>query len=330
MKKAFITGIAGQDGSYLSEYLLSLGYEVHGMIRRNSVAENQQYRLEGLRGNNNIHVHYGDLTDQTSIERLLTEIKPDEIYNLGAQSHVRISFDIPQFTVQTNALGVVNMLEAYKRLCPDAKFYQASSSEMFGLTVEDDRFQRESTKMNPVSPYGCAKVFAYNMVRHYRRAYGLHATNGILFNHESPRRGSNFVTNKVVKTACMIKLGMTDKLELGNVDSYRDWGHSKDYVRAMHKIINHDVADDFVVSTMETHSVRDMCNVVFNYLELKAEDYVVQNPKYMRPEELPYLKGDSTKTRTILGWKPEYTFEGMMHEMVDHWMDVLQGIKSTR
>jgi GDPmannose 4,6-dehydratase len=330
MKKAFVTGIAGQDGSYLSEHLLSLGYDVHGMVRRNSVAENQQYRLEGLRGNPNLHVHYGDLTDQTAIERLLTEIQPDEIYNLGAQSHVRISFDIPQFTVQTNALGVVNMLEAYKRLCPAAKFYQASSSEMFGLSVEDDKFQRETTVMNPVSPYGCAKVFAYNMVRHYRRAYNLHACNGILFNHESPRRGSNFVTNKVVKTACMIKLGMTDKLELGNMDSYRDWGHSKDYVRAMHLIINHDVPDDFIVSTMETHSVREMCDVVFSYLDLDYKDYVTQNPKYLRPEELPYLKGDSTKTRNTLGWEPEYTFEGMMHEMVDHWMDVLQGIKSTR
>jgi len=330
MKKAFITGISGQDGSYLSEYLLSLGYEVHGMIRRNSVAENQQYRIEGLRSNKNMYVHYGDLLDQTSIERLLTEIMPDEIYNLGAQSHVRISFDIPQFTVQTNALGVVNILEAYKRLCPDAKFYQASSSEMFGLTVENDKFQRETTLMNPVSPYGCAKVFSYNMVRHYRRAYNLHATNGILFNHESPRRGSNFVTNKVVKIACMIKLGKADKLELGNIDSYRDWGHSKDYVRAMHKVINHDIADDFVISTMETHSVREMCDVVFSYLDMNYKDYVVQNPKFIRPEELPYLKGDSTKARNVLGWKPEYSFEIMMHEMVDHWMDELQGIKSNR
>jgi GDPmannose 4,6-dehydratase len=330
MKKAFITGIAGQDGSYLSEYLLSLGYEVHGMVRRNSVAENQQARLENLRDNKNFNVHYGDLLDQTSIERLLTEIQPDEIYNLGAQSHVRISFDIPQFTVQTNALGVVNMLEAYKRLCPKAKFYQASSSEMFGLSVEDDNFQRETTIMNPVSPYGCSKVFSYNMVRHYRRAYGLHATNGILFNHESPRRGSNFVTNKVVKTACMIKLGMTNKLELGNMDSYRDWGHSKDYVRAMYKIINHEIADDFVVSTMETHSVREMCDIVFKYLDMDYKEFVTQNPKFLRPEELPYLKGDSTKARKVLDWKPEYTFEELMHEMCDHWMDVLQGKKSNR
>ena len=329
-KKAFITGINGQDGSYLSEYLLSLGYEVHGMVRRNSTSENQSARLTEAFKNGNIHTHYGDLLDQTSIERLLTEIMPDEIYNIAAQSHVRISFDIPQFTVQTNAVGVINILEAYRRICPDAKFYQASSSEMFGLTIEGDGFQRESTVMNPVSPYGCSKVFGYNAVRHYRRAYGLHAVNGILFNHESPRRGSNFVTNKVVKAACSIKLGLQDKLELGNMDSYRDWGHSKDYVRAMHSIINHDTADDFVVSTMETHSVRDMCDLVFNYLDLDYNDYIVQNPKFMRPEELPYLKGDSTKIRETLGWNHEYTFESMMYEMCDHWMDVLQGIRSVR
>ena len=328
MKKAFITGIAGQDGSYLAEYLLSLGYEVHGMVRRQSTSENQSSRLKPIA--DKIYTYYGDLLDQTSIEKLLTEIMPDEIYNIGAQSHVRVSFDIPQFTVQTNSVGVVNMLEAYKRICPNAKFYQASSSEMFGLTVEDDGFQRETSVMNPVSPYGCSKVFAYNMVRHYRRAYGLYAVNGILFNHESPRRGSNFVTNKVVKAACSIKLGLQDKLELGNMDSYRDWGHSKDYVKAMHAIMNHNTPDDFIVSTMETHSVREMCEVVFSYLGMDYKDYVVQNPIYLRPEELPYLKGDSTKIRKTLGWKPEYSFVGMMHEMCDHWMDVLQNKESYR
>lgn len=327
-KKVFITGIAGQDGSYLAEHLLSLGYEVHGMVRRQSTAENQSSRLRKIR--DNVKTYYGDLLDQTSIERLLTEIKPDEIYNMAAQSHVRVSFDIPQFTIQSNSVGVVNILEAYRRICPEAKFYQASSSEMFGLTVEDDGFQRETTIMNPVSPYGCSKVFAYNMVRHYRRAYGLHAVNGILFNHESPRRGSNFVTNKVVKAACSIKLGLQDKLELGNMDSYRDWGHSKDYVRAMHSIMNHDVADDFVVSTMETHSVREMCEMVFNYLGMDYKDYVTQNPKYLRPEELPYLKGDSTKIRETLGWNTEYSFKELMYEMCDHWMDTLQGIESNR
>ena len=330
MKKAFITGINGQDGSYLSEYLLSLGYEVHGIVRRNSTSENQSARLKTAYKSGQLTTHYGDLSDQGSLERLLEEIQPDEIYNIAAQSHVRVSFDVPQYTVQTNAIGVLNILEAYRRTCPKAKFYQASSSEMFGLTVEDDGFQRETSVMNPVSPYGCSKVFGYNVVRHYRRAHKLHAVNGILFNHESPRRGSNFVTNKVVKAACSIKLGLQDKLELGNMDSYRDWGHSKDYVRAMHAILNHDEADDFVVSTMETHSVREMCELVFKYLDLDYRDYVVQNPKFLRPEELPYLKGDSTKIRETLGWKPEYTFEAMMHEMCDHWMDVLQGKESLR
>jgi GDPmannose 4,6-dehydratase len=323
MKKALITGISGQDGSYLAEYLISLGYEVHGIIRRNSVAENQQYRVDSIR--DKLHIYYGDLLDQTSLEKILTDVQPDEIYNLAAQSHVRVSYDIPQYTVQTNSLGVINMLEAYKRLCPKAKFYQASSSEMFGLSVDENGYQCETTIMNPVSPYGCSKVFGYDIVRHYRRAYGLHACNGILFNHESPRRGSNFVTSKVVKTACMIKLGLTDKLELGNMDSFRDWGHSKDYVKAMHMIINHDVADDFVVSTMQTRSVREMCDVVFKHLGLDYKDYVVQNPIYLRSEELPYLKGDSTKIRTILGWEPTYEFEEMMIEMTNHWMDVLQG-----
>ncbi len=325
-KKAFITGIAGQDGSYLAEYLLKLDYEVYGIVRRNSTPENQSTRLEKIY--NKINVHYGDLSDQGGVERLLDDIQPDEIYNLAAQSHVRISFDIPQFTVQTNAIGVLNLLEAYRRSCPDAKFYQASSSEMFGLTVEDDGFQRETTIMNPVSPYGCSKVFGYNIVRNYRRAYNLHATNGILFNHESPRRGSNFVTNKVAKAAARIKLGLQDTLELGNMDSYRDWGHSKDYVRAMHLMMQQDNPGDWVVSTMETHSVREMCELVFSHLDLNYKDYVVQNPKFMRPEELPYLKGDSTKIRNELGWVPQYTFKELMEEMVDYWLHFYEkGVK---
>ena len=317
-KVAFITGINGQDGSYLAEYLLTLGYEVHGMVRRNSMSENQDSRVAHLEGK--IHTHYGDLLDESSIDRMLVQVKPDEIYNIGAQSHVRISFDMPQFTVKTNALGVLNMLESYRRICPDAKFYQASSSEMFGNSVDEDGFQRESTPMHPVSPYGCSKMFGYSIVKNYRNSYKLFATNGILFNHESPRRGSNFVTNKVVKTAVQIHLGLAKKLELGNLDSFRDWGHSKDYVRAMHMILNHSEADDFVVSTMETHSVRQMTKYVFEKLGMNYEDYVVQNQIFMRPEELQYLKGDSTKARTILGWKPEYTFEGMLDEMVEYWL----------
>ena len=322
MKKALITGIAGQDGSYLAEYLVDLGYEVHGIVRRNSVAEHQQSRIELIR--DKINIYYGDLLDQSSLEHLLDKIQPDEIYNIAAQSHVRISYDIPQFTAQTNAVGVLNVLEAYRRACPNAKFYQASSSEMFGSSVDADGYQRETTPMNPVSPYGCTKVFGYNIVRNYRNAYKLHASNGILFNHESPRRGSNFVTNKVVKTAVQIKLGQLDKLELGNMDSYRDWGHSYDYVRAMHLIVQQENPGDWVVATGETRSVRDMCEYVFSKLGLDYEKYVVQNEKFLRPEELPYLKGDSTKIRTELGWKPSYTFESMMDEMIDFWMENLQ------
>ena len=319
MKKAFITGIGGQDGSYLAEYLLDLGYEVHGIIRRNSTPEHQQSRLDGIRTNPNLHISYGDLLDISGIERLLSQIQPDEIYNLAAQSHVRISYEIPQFTIQANALGVVNVLEAMKNNCPNARFYQASSSEMFGSAVDEDGFQRETTRMNPVSPYGCAKVFGYNIVRNYRNAYNLHLSNGILFNHESSRRGSNFVTNKVVKAAIRISLGLQDKLELGNLDAYRDWGHSKDYIKAMHLILQQPNPGDWVVATGETRSVRDMCKYVFEKLNLNYEDYIVQNQKFLRPEELKYLKGDSTRIRE-LGWKPEYTFESMMDEMIEFWV----------
>ena len=319
MKKAFITGINGQDGSYLTEYLLGLGYEVHGIVRRNSVPEHQQSRIEFVR--KNLHVNYGDLSDVSGLERVLNKIQPDEIYNLAAQSHVRISFDVPQFTTQTNALGALNLLEAYRNACPQAKYYQASSSEMFGTSIDDDGFQRETTPLNPTSPYGCAKVFAYNITRNYRKAYKLHAVNGILFNHESPRRGSNFVTNKVVKGAVLIKKGKTDKLELGNMDSYRDWGHSKDYVKAMHMIINHGIPDDFVVATGQTHSVREMTEYVFTKLGLNYKEFVVQNPIYLRPEELPYLKGDSSKLRSTFNWLPEYTFDTLMDEMIDFWLE---------
>jgi len=316
-KKALITGIAGQDGSYLSELLLEKGYEVHGIIRRSSVAENQDSRLRHLTGK--ITTHYGDLLDYPSLSRIIQEVQPDEIYNLGAMSHVRVSYDMPSFTIQTNALGVLNMLEVYRTTVPHAGFYQASSSEMFGNSVDADGVQRLTTPMNPVSPYGCAKVMGYNLVRHYRHAYQLHACNGILFNHESPRRGTNFVTNKVVKTAVEIKKGLKDKLELGNLDSFRDWGHSKDYVRAMHLILNHHTPEEFIVATGETHSVRDLVETVFNKLDMNYEDYVVQNPKYMRPEELKYLKGDASKSREILGWEPEYTFSSMLDEMIERW-----------
>ena len=322
-RKAFITGINGQDGSYLAELLVEKDYEVYGIVRRNSIAEHQESRIDHLVGNG-VETSYGDLLDVSSLERMLATIKPDEIYNIGAQSHVRISFDIPQFTVQTNALGVLNILEAFKYHCPNSRFYQASSSEMFGRSVDEDGYQRETTKMEPSSPYGCAKVFGYNIVRHYRFAHKLFAVNGILFNHESPRRGSNFVTNKVVKAAVRIKMGLQDKLPLGNLDSYRDWGHSKDYVRAMHMILNHTEPDDFVCATGISRSVGDMCEYVFNQLDLDYKDYVTQDERFMRAEELKYLKGDATKLRMTFGWEPEYTFETLMDEMIEHWLKVLK------
>lgn len=326
-KRAFITGISGQDGSYLSEYLLNNNYEVYGIVRRHSVAENQSYRFEHIE--NKLNIFYGDLLDQFSLNNLLDEIKPDEIYNLAAQSHVRISSDIPNLTTEINSLGVLNILEAFKKNCPNAKFYQASSSEMFGLTVDEDGFQRETTQMNPVSPYGCSKVYAYNITRHYRRAYKLFISNGILFNHESPRRGSNFVSSKIIKGLCSIKLGLQSELFLGNLDSYRDWGHSKDYIKAMHAMLNHYEPDDFVISTMQTHSVRDMCKIACEYLDIDFS-CIKQDKKYLRPEELPYLKGDSSKARRILNWEPEYDFNDLLSEMIDHWMDILQGKKSLR
>ena len=270
-KIAFITGIAGQDGSYLSELLLSLDYKVFGMIRRKSIVEHQADRIEDIGLRDDIELLHGDLTDTSSLEKLINLIQPDQIYNLAAQSHVRISSEIPKFTAEVNALGVLNILEAYKNNCPNAKFYQASSSEMFGNSQDSDKYQREDTIKSPTSPYGVSKVFGYNMVRHYRKAYNLFCSNGILFNHESPRRGSNFVTNKVIKTAVEIKLGLKNKLILGNLDSYRDWGHSKDYVKAMHLILQHKEPDDFVVATGVSRSVRDMCKYVFSKLNLDME-----------------------------------------------------------
>ena len=321
MKTAFITGIAGQDGSYLTEYLIEKGYQVTGIIRRNSTVEHQRDRISSLK---NVHIKYGDLLDESSLNSALSEFMPDEIYNLSAQSHVRISSDIPQFSVLTNANGTLNLLESYRRIIPNARFYQASSSEMFGNSFDSDGFQRESTPMNPVSPYGCAKVFSYNITRHYRNAHKLFISNGILFNHESPRRGSNFVTNKVVKSAVEIKKGLSTQLEMGNLDSFRDWGHSYDYVRAMHKILNAKDPDDFVVATGETHSVRELCEYVFSKLDLDYREFIVQNPKYLRPQELKYLKGDSSKIRSKLGWQPSYTFNSLLDEMIDHWIYILR------
>jgi GDPmannose 4,6-dehydratase len=320
-RRALILGVAGQDGSYLAEHLLECGYEVEGIVRRNSTPEHQESRIEHL--SKEVRTFYGDITDTSSITEILSKSRPDEIYNLAAQSHVRISFEIPTYTANANGLAVLNLLNVVRLICPESKIYQASSSEMFGSSVDPDGFQRETTMMTPVSPYGCSKLFAYSVVRNYRNAYGMFATNGILFNHESPRRGSNFVTSKIIKTAVAIKLGLDTRLYLGNLDSFRDWGHSKDYVVAMQKMLSLSEPGDFVVSTGQTYSVRDLCRIVFRKLEMDYEDYVIQDPKYYRPEELSYLRGDSSKFRNISGWEPKIPFDQMIEEMIQHWIKIL-------
>jgi len=320
-KKCLITGINGQDGSYLSEFLLDLGYEVHGTLKRNSVSENQTCRLNEVF--DRLILHYVDLTDLSSLITVIQKIQPDEIYNLAAQSHVRISFDQPIYTSQVTGLGTLNLLEAVRLINPSIKIYQASSSEMFGNSIDYDGFQRETTPMNPVSPYGCAKVFSYNICRNYRNSYNMFISNGILFNHESPRRGTNFVTNKVCKEAVKIKLGLSNELKLGNLEATRDWGHAKDYVEAMWMILQQDKPDDFVCGTGISHSVRDLVEYVFGKLDLNWVDYVKSDEKFLRPEELHNLKGDSTKLRMITGWKPTHTFHSMLDEMIEYWIEIL-------
>ena len=319
-KVALITGINGQDGSYLAELLLDKGYEVWGILKRNSVAENQTARIPDEIFKR-LRLAYADMLDMSSIIRVLDEAKPDEIYNLAAQSHVRISFDMPIYTTNSIATGILNLLESIRITCPNAKIYQASSSEMFGNSIDRDGFQRESTPMNPVSPYGCAKVYAYNLCRNYRNAYGMFISNGILFNHESPRRGTNFVTNKVVKEAVKIKLGLSNELKLGNLNASRDWGHAKDYVYAMWLILQDKKADDYVCATSISHTVLDLVKYVFTALELDWGKYIKEDQKYIRPEELENLKGDNTKLITNLGWEPKYTFESMLDEMIEFWLN---------
>ena len=321
MKKALITGINGQDGSYLAELLLEKGYEVWGTVKRNSVSETQSSRIEGLRDGNLIHLEYADLTDMASLVKVLSMVQPDEVYNLAAQSHVRISFDQPIYTTNVTGVGTLNLLEAVRLVSPHSKIYQASSSEMFGNTIDEDGYQRETTPMNPVSPYGCAKVFSYNICRNYRNSYGMKIWNGILFNHESPRRGTNFVTNKVVKAAVRISLGLQDKLNIGNLSATRDWGHAKDYVYAMWLMLQSDEPDDYVCATGASHSVQDLCSYVFGSLGLEYTDYIVIDEKHFRPEELENLKGDSSKLRKELLWQPEYTFETMLDEMIEYWVE---------
>ena len=320
MKKALITGISGQDGSYLAELLLEKGYEVWGLFRRHSVPENQTSRLDALGIMNHPNFNsesYGDMTDLPSLLRVLKKCMPDEIYNLAAQSHVKISFDQPSFTTLADAQGVLNLLEAAKEVCPNAKIYQAGSSEMFGNECDEDGYRRETTLMRPVSPYACAKLYAYNLCRVYRSSYDMFISNGILFNHESPRRGLNFVTNKIIAGAVDIHKGKRQTLALGNLDATRDWGHAKDYVKAMWMMLQHDKPDDFVCSMGESHSVRNLCEQVFASLDMDYRDYVTIDPKYYRPTELTDLKGDCSKLKNTLGWEPEYTFEQMIEEMVE-------------
>lgn len=327
MKKALITGINGQDGSYLTAFLMEKGYEVHGTMKRNSVSENQTSRLNEVFPQLRENLHYADMTDMASLIKILNKIQPDEIYNLAAQSHVRVSFEQPIYTTQATGLGTLNLLEAVKEVCPKAKIYQASSSEMFGNSIDEDGYQRETTPFRPVSPYGCSKVFAHNISVNYRNSYGMFVSCGILFNHESPKRGTNFVTNKVVKDAVKIKYGIANELKMGNLDAARDWGHAKDYVEAMWMILQQEEPDDYVCSTGVSHTVKDLVEYVFNKLELDWTKYVKVDEKYLRPEELNVLKGDCSKLKSKTGWSPKYTFETMLDEMIEFWIEEIKHYK---
>lgn len=320
-KRALITGINGQDGSYLAELLIEKGYEVFGTIKRNSVSENQTSRLDSIYSVIKDNLIYADLLDVPSLLHALKISDPCEVYNLAAQSHVRISFDQPVYTAQATGIGTLNLLEAIRLHNQDIRVYQASSSEMFGNSIDDDGYQRETTPMNPVSPYGCAKVFSYNICRNYRNSYNMFISNGILFNHESPRRGINFVTNKVVKTAVEIKMGRAKKLVLGNLNATRDWGHAKDYVEAMWLMLQQNTPGDYVCSTGISHSVQELVEYVFNKLDLDWKMYVTTEERYLRPEELEDLKGDCKNLVEKTGWKPKYTFETMLDEMITYWVD---------
>jgi len=313
-RRALITGITGQDGSYLAEHLLIRDYEVFGTIRRKAVQEEELGNVKHLE--NEINFEYADVTDSASIRSAIEASNPHEVYNLAGQSQVRISFDMPTYTMQVNAMGALNVLEACRAHNKNIRFYQASTSEMFGSSHEDDKSQNEYTPMQPVSPYGSAKLFAHNMVQNYRKAYKMFATSGILFNHESPRRGSAFVTQKIVQGAVSIAMGNSETLELGNLKVARDWGHAKDYVKAMWLMLQHERPDDFVIATGEPHYLEDFITHVFKRLQLDPKKHIVQNPKLVRPNEIWYLKGDPTKAFNELRWRPMYTFEEMVDEML--------------
>jgi GDPmannose 4,6-dehydratase len=314
-RKAIITGITGQDGSYLAELLLEKGYEVHGLVRRSSSFNT--WRIDHVR--DRLVLHYGDLVDQNSLARTLEAVEPQEVYNLAAQSHVKVSFEMPDYTSDVTGQGVLRLLDAVRELNLKARVYQAGSSEMFGLVQETP--QSERTPFHPRSPYGVAKVFGHWMAINYRESYGMHVSNGILFNHESPRRGENFVTRKITKGLAAIKHGRAKDLHLGNLDAKRDWGHARDYVEAMWCMLQQEKPDDYVIATGETYSVREFLTEAFGYAGLEWEKYVVVDPKYFRPAEVEFLQGDSTKARTVLGWKPKVSFKELVRMMVDADME---------
>ena len=323
-KKALITGITGQDGSYLAELLLSKGYEVHGIIRRSSSFNTERIdhlymdpHVNGVR----LFLHYGDLSDSASLMRFMHDLQPEEVYHLGAQSHVRVSFDVPEYTGDVTGLGTTRLLEAIRETAPKARFYQASSSEMYGLVQAVP--QREDTPFYPRSPYGAAKVYAYWMTVNYRESYKMHASNGILFNHESPRRGETFVTRKITRALARIKAGLQKELYLGNLDAKRDWGYAPEYVEAQWRILQQDEGDDFVIATGETHSIREFLDEAFGYAKLDWNDYVKIDPRYYRPAEVDLLIGDATKAKKILSWQPKTTFAGLVKIMVQADDDLL-------
>jgi GDPmannose 4,6-dehydratase len=324
-KRALITGITGQDGSYLTELLIEKGYEVHGMVRRSSSLNRNRidHLFAASRDPSQLrHLHYGDLTDASSVNRLLRAIRPNEIYNLGAQSHVKVSFEIPEYTAETAGLGALRLLEGIRETDLDARFYQAGSSEMFGSVKEVP--QCETTPFHPRSPYAAAKVYAHTIAVNYREAYGMFVCNGILFNHESPRRGENFVTRKITRGVAAIKLGLQSQLALGNLDAKRDWGYAKDYVLAMWQMLQRDTPDDYVIATGETHTVREFCEVAFAHAGLDYKKHVVIDPSYFRPTEVDLLLGDARKAQRDLGWKPTIKFEELARLMVDADVEALR------